>query len=450
MDVSFFRKKCPARRGRRRNGHLPHPPRGFRTQKTLPAAAGERFFIIADGTLPVGQGSVLFSFSILPGTGLQFHGQAFFKQGLVNIAAGADEHGVVRPGALTLQNRGQGQCGSALHGQLAVQAAQLDGLHEIFLGDGDDLIHILFNIGIEIFLAGLAENRVRQSGAVIQRDQLAGLAGGVIHGGSLRHDAHDLHRGLELLDGIGNAGDETAGGGEVLASEAFIADQATDFTPILSKFKGLDIDCLNLFANYKSVASILKQAKSLGIDVPIVTEGASVRSELFELTSGETEGVLSNSVFPMGTDTQAWHDFEEEYQTRRGAANNLHSYLYYETTLCLAAAVNNAGSADHAAVRDALASISWHSGLTDSDLSFNAQGDVIRPHYFGHIEGDELVFDAKYQANYESFPIRRVKKTQSVNTRSFGGSLAGSMGAPWLPLYDAAAVQAELLRCSRR
>ena len=60
------------------------------------------------------------SFSILRGASLQVHGKALFKERLVNIAAGADQHGVVCPDAFALQNRGQRQCEGALHGQLAV------------------------------------------------------------------------------------------------------------------------------------------------------------------------------------------------------------------------------------------------------------------------------------------------------------------------------------------
>ena len=88
---------------------------------------------------------------IQKGSRSQFHGKALLKQRLVNIAAGADQHGIVRPGALALQNGSQRPRRRALHGQLAVQAADFDGLHDVFLGDGDNLIHILFDVGIEIW-----------------------------------------------------------------------------------------------------------------------------------------------------------------------------------------------------------------------------------------------------------------------------------------------------------
>ncbi|NLB77845.1 MAG: ABC transporter substrate-binding protein, partial [Clostridiaceae bacterium] len=73
-----------------------------------------------------------------------------------------------------------------------------------------------------------------------------------------------------------------AGGGQVVATEAFVAGD-TDFNAIITKIKGNDFDVIFIPGYYNEAGLIIKQARNQGIDTPILGADGFGAPELTEL-----------------------------------------------------------------------------------------------------------------------------------------------------------------------
>src|SRR5690606_13982711 len=73
-----------------------------------------------------------------------------------------------------------------------------------------------------------------------------------------------------------------AGGGTIVAEEAYVAGD-TDFNGILTKIKGQDFDVIFIPGYYDEAGLIIKQARNLGIDVPILGADGFDSPKLLEL-----------------------------------------------------------------------------------------------------------------------------------------------------------------------
>ena len=75
-------------------------------------------------------------------------------------------------------------------------------------------------------------------------------------------------------------------GGEIV-TELNYAEKDTDFNVQLTKIKDMDFDVLYIPGYYNEVGLIIKQARSLGIDVPIIGGDGFDSSDLVKLAGAE-------------------------------------------------------------------------------------------------------------------------------------------------------------------
>ncbi|CAN4023137.1 Lipopolysaccharide export system ATP-binding protein LptB, partial [Dysosmobacter welbionis] len=132
------------------------------------------------------------------------------QNSFVDISTGADQNRSGTERTLFLQQRRQGQGTGALQRQLSIQARCSDRLPDAVLRDCKDVIHIFFNVRIQVFLAGFPYNCIRHRGTVIQRHQLALPTGFHIDSRPCRHHTIDLDGGLQRLHGQSDPRDEAA------------------------------------------------------------------------------------------------------------------------------------------------------------------------------------------------------------------------------------------------
>ena len=145
-------------------------------------------------------------------------------------------------------------------------------------------------------------------------------------------------------------------GGKVVSQEAFLSKD-TDFKSTLTKIKATNPDVIFAPANYQEAAMIVKQARELDINVPIVGVDAWDSPKLFEI-AGAT--ALNNTYYPAHyspDDTSAAvQKFVKEYQAEYKIIPDTQAALGYDSVLVMADALKRAGSEDSAKIRDALAS----------------------------------------------------------------------------------------------
>jgi branched-chain amino acid transport system substrate-binding protein len=156
-----------------------------------------------------------------------------------------------------------------------------------------------------------------------------------------------------------------ANGVEILDTETF-AKGDTDFTPQLTKIKGVNPDAIVVSALAEEGAGIMTQARQLGIQAPFIGGNGFNSPQLAKLAGPAAEGAISGAAWHAGSTAPRNQAFVAAYQARFGAAPDQFAAQAYEGTYLIATAIKNAGSTEHAAIRDALGAIKNFEGVLGS------------------------------------------------------------------------------------
>ncbi len=170
----------------------------------------------------------------------------------------------------------------------------------------------------------------------------------------------------DYAKGLGDAFDKqfTAGGGKVLATEAYTAKQ-TDFNAVLTKLKGQTFDVMYVPGYYEELGLIIKQARALGIKAPITGGDGYESPKLAELAGAAlTDVYYTNHYSTTDTDPKVT-TFIQAFKAKNNDATpeSFHA-MGYDTMKFVADAVKNAKTPDSIGVKNAMAATKGFSGVT--------------------------------------------------------------------------------------
>lgn len=153
-------------------------------------------------------------------------------------------------------------------------------------------------------------------------------------------------------------------GGEIVAEEGYVAKDK-DFNAILTKIKGQAFDVIFIPGYYQEAGLIIKQARDLGIDAPVLGADGFDSPVLLELAGANALNNVyySNHYSSLDQDPLV-KEFIEAYKEKNGTEPNAFNALGYDLGNFVADAIKRAGSADSAAIKDALASTKGFQGVT--------------------------------------------------------------------------------------
>jgi branched-chain amino acid transport system substrate-binding protein len=158
----------------------------------------------------------------------------------------------------------------------------------------------------------------------------------------------------------------TGSGGSIVAEEAFVAGD-TDFNAILTKIKPLDFDMLFISGYYDEAGLIIKQARGLGIDVPILGCDGFDSPKLVELSGADAANDIYFSTHYSSLDQdQTVQDFIKSFKEKYNADPNAFNALGYDTAKFACDGISRASELTGAALKDALAATKDFSGVTGS------------------------------------------------------------------------------------
>lgn len=178
---------------------------------------------------------------------------------------------------------------------------------------------------------------------------------------------------------------------EITAKELFVEGE-TDFTSVLSKLRQTDPQSLVLYAQYNEAATIIKQVKQMGWDVPIVIAGASCTDQFLELCREDAEGVVSQVPYLFDSEMAFYKSFEE----KAGFPPTVFAAYMYDTVYMLAEALNHSDAEiTRESVKDALMSYKDFSGIMGA-IVFSEDGDIIREELICVVENGAWVRKTDY------------------------------------------------------
>lgn len=178
--------------------------------------------------------------------------------------------------------------------------------------------------------------------------------------------------------------------GEIVAEENFTAGDK-DFQAMLTKVKDLDFDVLYIPAYYTEAGLIIKQAREMGIDKPIIGADGFGDEKLVETAgAANVNNVYYTGHFsvnaPSNDKVQPFIDaFKAEYNKEPSAFNA----LAYDSVYMIKQAIEDQGEASSTAIQEGLANLKDFVGVTGTmtmDKDHNPEKQAV---VLGLTEGKE-------------------------------------------------------------
>ncbi len=168
-------------------------------------------------------------------------------------------------------------------------------------------------------------------------------------------------------------------GGGVIAVEKNYSDGDKDFKAQLTAIKAAKVDAIFNPGYYAEGALIVRQARDLGITVPIFGGDSWEAEELIGLGGKAMEGAYLCSHYSFEDPSPRVREFVAAYRKRfgSGAAPDSNASLGYDSVLLLVDAIQRAGSADRTRIRDALAQTKNFDAVTGR-ITINEKRDAAK------------------------------------------------------------------------
>jgi branched-chain amino acid transport system substrate-binding protein len=153
-------------------------------------------------------------------------------------------------------------------------------------------------------------------------------------------------------------------GGKIAAEQKFSGGDK-DFKAQLTAIKAANPDAIFVPGYYTEAALICRQARELGINVPIFGGDGWEAPELLQIGGSAMENTFYSTHFsPESSDPRA-QEFVKKYKAKyNNKVPDAMAALGYDSALVLAEAIKRAGTTDGTKVRDALTGIKDFEGVT--------------------------------------------------------------------------------------
>lgn len=171
--------------------------------------------------------------------------------------------------------------------------------------------------------------------------------------------------------------DFTANGGEIVKEQKFSTGDK-DFKPQLTAIKAAKPDAIFVPGYYPEVSLIAKQARLLGLKVPLLGGDGWVGESLLPVAGDSLDGCFFSSHFSADAQAPQVREFVKKFKTKYGETPDDMAALGYDSAMILADAMKRAGTTDPAKLRDAIAATKNHEGITGT-ISLDARRDASKP-----------------------------------------------------------------------
>lgn len=168
-------------------------------------------------------------------------------------------------------------------------------------------------------------------------------------------------------------------GGEIVADERYTSGDI-EFRAQLTTIRGARPDAVFVPGYYTEVGLIAKQARELGIDVPLLGGDGWDSAKTLEIGGDAVEGYYFSNHYAADSDNPRVQAFVRRFEERHGSRPDAMAALGYDAAGILADAIRRAGTTDGPALRDAIAATRDYEGVTGRitiDADRNARKDAV-------------------------------------------------------------------------
>ena len=180
--------------------------------------------------------------------------------------------------------------------------------------------------------------------------------------------------------------DFEAKGGEI-AEYLSYNDKDTDYNAQLTKIKASNPDVLVLPDYYNVVGLIAKQARDKGIKSQLLGGDGWESEELINIGKEAVNGALYINHYYSGDEDKSVKNFVDGYKAKYNKEPDAFAALAYDTIKVLLQGIEDAGSTDPVAIKDALAKVEINS--VTGNIKFNSERAAIKSASIIKVNGDK-------------------------------------------------------------
>jgi branched-chain amino acid transport system substrate-binding protein len=166
-------------------------------------------------------------------------------------------------------------------------------------------------------------------------------------------------------------------GGTIVGEEAYSKGD-TDFRGQLTVIKGKAPDAVYVPGYYTDVGVIARQAKELGLTVPLLGGDGWESEKLFELGGSAIEGSYFSNHYSTDNPSPAVQNFIKGFEAKFGSKPDSLAALGYDAAMVVVEAMKRAGSTDGQKVRDELAKTKDHAGIAGT-ITLDDKRNAVKP-----------------------------------------------------------------------
>jgi branched-chain amino acid transport system substrate-binding protein len=166
-------------------------------------------------------------------------------------------------------------------------------------------------------------------------------------------------------------------GGEIVAEQSY-SEGDSDFRAQLTQIKATNPEAIYVPGYYTEVATIARQARELGITVPLLGGDGWDSPKLFEIGGEALDGCYISNHYSVDDPSPAIQKFVSDYKKKYNQVPDALAALGYDAAKILADAIRRAGSTDGEKIRDALKTVKDFVGVTGT-ITINADRNAVKP-----------------------------------------------------------------------
>jgi branched-chain amino acid transport system substrate-binding protein len=179
-------------------------------------------------------------------------------------------------------------------------------------------------------------------------------------------------------------------GGEIVAEQSY-SEGDSDFRAQLTQIKSANPEALYVPGYYTEVATIARQARELGITVPLIGGDGWDSPRLWEIGGEALNGCYFSNHYSVDDPSPAVQKFVADYRKRYNQTPDALAALGYDAARILADAMTRAGSTSGDKVRDALVATRDFQGVTGK-ITINSERNAVKPAVVLKIENGKFVY----------------------------------------------------------
>jgi branched-chain amino acid transport system substrate-binding protein len=180
-------------------------------------------------------------------------------------------------------------------------------------------------------------------------------------------------------------------GGNILTVEAYQAGD-TDFKAVLTNLKGLNPEFLFIPGYYEELGLIIRQARELGLNVPILGGDGYESPKLVEIAGRDAlNNIYYSSHYSSQDNSENVVKFRESFKAKYNKEPDAFNALGYDMAYLLADAMERAGEVNSEKLKEALEETAGFEGVTGV-LSIDEKHNAVKSVTILKMENGESVF----------------------------------------------------------